>query len=141
VFDLLTLNTIRQGIYDGLIEDSVNKLLKEELIKPQSEESQRFFLADIYYEIMNVSVKDYSIHNLQIVANCFEKAKKISMSNFVKAFENLLSREQTKYLISKLEKEQIVQKEGIGRHTLYNLHKSINYQENIFIQFVNRLSR
>jgi ATP-dependent DNA helicase RecG len=141
VFDLLTLNAIRQGIYDELIEDSVNKLLKEELIKPQSEESERFFLADLYYEIMNISVKDYSIHNLQIVANCFEKAKNISMSNFVKAFENLLSREQIKYLISKLEKAQIVQKEGVGKRTLYSLHKSINPQENIFIQFVNRLSK
>jgi ATP-dependent DNA helicase RecG len=105
VFDLLTLNTIRQGIYNGLIKESVNKLLKEELIKPQSEGSERFFLADLYYEIMNVSVKDYSIHNLQIVANCFEKAKKISMSNFVKAFENILSREQTKYLISAIRRE------------------------------------
>jgi hypothetical protein len=44
-------------------------------------------------------------------------------------------------LISKLEREQIVQKEGIGRHTLYSLHKNINHQENIFIQFVNRLSK
>jgi ATP-dependent DNA helicase RecG len=141
VFDLLTLNTIRQGIYDGLMEDSVNKLLKEELIKPQNEKSKIFFLADLYYEIMNISVKNYSIHYLQIVANCFEKAKKVSMSDFVEVFDNLLSREQIKYLVSKLEKEQIVQKEGVGRHTLYCLHKSINLQGNIFIQFINRLSK
>ncbi|GHV26960.1 hypothetical protein FACS1894176_08360 [Bacteroidia bacterium] len=141
VFDLLTLDKIRQGIYDGLIKESVNKLLREELIKPQSEDSERFFLADLYYEIMNVSVDDYSIHNLQIVVNCFEKTKKIGMSDFVEAFEELLSREQVKYLISKLEKAQLVQKEGVGRYTLYSLHKSINPQENIFIQFVNRLSK
>jgi ATP-dependent DNA helicase RecG len=141
VFDLLTLDKIRQGIFDGLIKESVNKLLNEELIKPQSEDSNRYFLGDLYYEIMNLSLKDYSIHNLQIVVNCFEKAKQIGMSNFVEAFDNILSREQVKYLISKLEKEQIVQKEGLGRHTLYSLHKSINSQENIFIQFVNRLSK
>jgi ATP-dependent DNA helicase RecG len=140
VFDLLTLDKIRQGIYDGLIKDSVNKLLNEELIKPQSEDSNRFFLGDLYYEIMNVSVKDYSIHNLQIVVNCFEKAKKIVMSNFVDAFNNILSRDQVRYFISKLETEQLIQKDGVGRNTLYKLHKSINPQENIFIQFVNRLS-
>jgi hypothetical protein len=34
------------------------------------------------------------------VAGCFEKAKEVSMKDFVDAFENQLSRGQIKYLIN-----------------------------------------
>lgn len=45
--------------------------------------------------------------DLQIVAGCFEKAKEVSMKNFVDAFGSLLIREQIKSLIYRLEKGKV----------------------------------
>ena len=72
---------------------------------------------------------------MQIVAGCFEKAKEVSMKNFVDAFEKLLTREQIKTLIYKLEEDGIIIKDGLGRWTIYKLSKGINDGQNILEQF------
>jgi hypothetical protein len=53
------------------------------------------------------------------------------MNNFVDAFGNSLSRMQIKYLISKLEKEQLITKGGLGRHTRYSVDLSIDTNKTI----------
>ena len=137
IFDLLTLDKIRQGISTDLPESSVEKLQHEGLIKSQSSADKKYVLGDLYYEIAQqpAYIKEYRVKDLQIVAGCFEKAKEVSMKDFVDAFENQLSRGQIKYLILKLEEDSLIVKEGLGRWSVYKLSKKIDNGQNIFKQF------
>ncbi|GHT26425.1 hypothetical protein AGMMS4957_21890 [Bacteroidia bacterium] len=142
VFDLLTLDKVRQGISTDLPEISVEKLQRKGLIKSQSSADKKYVLGDLYFEIAKqpAYIKEYRISDLQIIAGCFEKANNIAMSDFVDAFGNNLSRMQVKYLISKLEEKRFIIKSGLGRHTQYNLDASIDANKNIFEQFIDKLS-
>ena len=137
VFDLLTLNKVRQGISTDLHEVSIEKLQREGLIKSQSSADKKYVLGDLYYEFAKqpAYIKEYRVMDLQIIAGCFEKAEKISMKDFVYAFENQLSRGQIKYLILKLEEKGLIMKEGLGRWVVYKLSEIIDARQNILQQF------
>ncbi|MDR3127665.1 MAG: putative DNA binding domain-containing protein [Tannerellaceae bacterium] len=143
VFDLLTLDRVRQGISSDLPEASVEKLQREGLIKSLSAADRKYVLGDLYYEITKqpAYIKEYRLRDLQIVAGCFEKAQEVSMKDFVDAFDKLLTRGQIKYLILKLEEEKLIQQKGAGRTTLYKLHEKIDNTQNITPQFIERLSK
>jgi ATP-dependent DNA helicase RecG len=143
VFDLLTLDKVRQGISTDLPEASVEKLQREGLIKSLSAADKKYVLGDLYYETAQqpAYVKEHRTKDLQIVASCFENSNNVAMSNFVEAFGSNLSRMQIKYLISKLEEEQLITKSGLGRHTRYNVDLSIDTNKNILEQFIDRLSK
>jgi len=138
VFDLLTLDKVRQGISTDLFETSVEKLQREGLIKSQSSADKKYVLGDLYYEIAKLPayIKDYRARDLQIVAGCFEKATEVSMKEFVDAFDGLLTREQIRYLMSKMEDDLLIAKEGTGRWTKYSVNQRIDIGQNIFMQFV-----
>jgi ATP-dependent DNA helicase RecG len=143
VFDLLTLDKVRQGISTDLFEESVEKLQREGLIKSQSSADKKYVLGDLYYEIAKqpAYIKEYRVRDLQIVADCFEKAKEVSMKSFVEAFGNLLTREQIKTLIYKLEDEKLLIKIKANKYTHYILNKeNIDIQHNIYGQFIEKLS-
>ena len=137
VFDLLTLDKIRQGISTGLYETSVAKLQHEGLIKSQSSADRKYVLGDRYYEIARqpAYIKEYRVSDLQIIADCFQQAKGVSMKEFVDAFGNQLTREQIKTLIYKLESEGLVITNGLGRWTTYQLSEKIDGKQNILKQF------
>ncbi|MDR0863572.1 MAG: putative DNA binding domain-containing protein [Candidatus Symbiothrix sp.] len=143
VFDLLTLNKVRQGISTDLPDSSVEKLQKEGLIKSQSSADRKFVLGDLYYEIAQqpAYIKEYRINDLKIIADCFEKANEVVMSVFVDAFGSNLSRMQIKYLIAKLEEERLIIKSGLGRYTKYNVDVSIDAKNSILKQFIDILSK
>jgi ATP-dependent DNA helicase RecG len=143
VFDLLTLDRVRQGISTDFPEASVEKLQREGLIKSLSAADKKYVLGDLYYEITKqpAYIKEYRLRDLQIVAGCFEKAKEVIMKDFVNAFNNQLSRGQIKYLIIKLEEEKLIEQVGAGRTTLYRLHEKIDDTQNITTQFIERLSK
>ena len=136
VFDLLTLDKVRQGISTDLPAISVEKLLNDGLIKSQSSADKKYVLSDLYYEIARqpAYVKGYRAYDLQIVADCFEKKEEVSMKNFVDAFNGQLSRGQIKYLIQKLEEEGLILKAGRGRWSVYKLSEKIDHRQNILIQ-------
>ena len=73
VFDLLTLDKVRQGISTDLYEASVEKLQREGLIKSQSSADKKYVLGDLYYEITRqpAYIKEYRVRDLQIIAGCF----------------------------------------------------------------------
>jgi ATP-dependent DNA helicase RecG len=143
VFDLLTLDKVRQGISTDLFEESVAKLQREGLIKSQSSADKKYVLGDLYYEITKqpAYIKDYRVRDLQVVAGCFQQAKEVSMKDFVDAFGNQLTREQIKTLIYKLENEKLIEKRGGGRSIKYILNRMIHLESNIFEQFTTNLSQ
>ena len=138
VFDLLTLDKVRQGISTGLFDESVEKLQREGLIKSLSAADKKYVLSDSYYEISKqpAYIKEYRIRDLQLIAGCFEKLKAVSMQNFVAAFENQLTRGQIRYLIWKLEQDKLIEKKGGGRSITYHLSGKINKEESIAKQFI-----
>jgi len=143
VFDLLTLDKVRQGISTDLFEESVEKLQREGLIKSQSSADKKYVLGDLYYEIAKqpAYIKEYRVRDLQIVAGCFEKAKEVSMKDFVSAFDNQLSRGQIKFLILKLEKDNLLSKISAQKYTRYILNDAvIKSNHNIYTQFIEKLS-
>ena len=125
-----------------LPEISVEKLLYEGLIKSQSSADKKYVLSDLYYEIARqpAYIKEYRTCDLQIVAGCFEKAKEVSMKGFVEVFENQLSREQVRYLISKLEENQLVERVGGGRSIKYRLNCNKSIEKSVFEHFRDTLN-
>ena len=143
VFDLLTLDKVRQGISTDLFDASVEKLQREGLIKSLSSADKKYVLGDLYYEITRqpAYIKDYRTRDLQIVAGCFENADEVSMKEFVDAFDKLMTREQVRHLISKLEKEKIFTALKAQKYTRYLLNNEVfNSYENVYHQFVKILS-
>jgi len=143
VFDLLTLDKVRRGISTDLYEVSVEKLQREGLIKSQNWRDKKYVLSDLYYEITKqpAYIKDYRVSDLQIVADCFEKSKEVSMKNFVDAFDEILTREQIKALIYKLESEELLTKIKAQKYTRYMLNnKKIDIQQDIYRQIIEQLS-
>ena len=144
VFDLLTLDKVRQGISTDLYEASVEKLQREGLIKSQSSADKKYVLGDLYYEIAQqpAYIKEYRTRDLQIVAGCFEKAKEVSMKDFVEVFKNQLSRGQIKYLVLKLEEEKLLIKIQAQKYTRYMLNNDvIKSYSNIYEQLIEELSK
>ena len=123
----------RQGISTDLPEQSVEKLHREGLIKSQSPADKKYVLSDLYYEIAQqpAYIKEYRVRDLQIVAACFEKAKEVSMKDFVEAFDGILTREQIRYLISRLEENQLIERLG-GRSIKYRFNKNKNIENTVF---------
>ncbi|MDR1779843.1 MAG: hypothetical protein LBR50_03810 [Tannerella sp.] len=62
------------------------------------------------------------------------------MKIFVEAFGNLLTREQVRYLISKLEEDKLLEREGGGRSIKYRLNSGFIKEGNLFRQFLEKLS-
>jgi hypothetical protein len=142
VFDLLTLDKVRQGISTDLFEESVEKLQREGLIKSLSAADKKYVLGDLYYEITRqpAYIKEYRLRDLQIVAGCFEKKKEVFMKDFVDAFHNQLSRAQVKFLILKLETDKLLTKIKAQKYTHYILNEKMSMQRNVYEQFVENLS-
>jgi len=141
-FDLVTLDKVRQGISTDLFEESVEKLCREGLIKSQSSAEKKYVLCDLYYEIAKqpAYIKAYRVKDLQTVAGCFEKANEVSMKDFVAAFDGQLSKDQVRYLISKLETENLMTVIKAQKYTRYVVNDElIDAKENIFSQFVRLL--
>ena len=63
------------------------------------------------------------------------------MKDFVDAFDNLLTREQIRYLVSKMEENALISKGGSGRWTRYYVNQRIEFGRNIFEQFTKILSQ
>ena len=143
VFDLLTLDNVRQGFSTDLHELSVEKLQREGLIKSQSSADKKYVLADLYYEIAQqpAYINDFRMVDIQIIAGCFEKAKEVSMKDFVDAFDKQLSREQVRYLVSKLEDNQLIERLGGGRSIKYHLNNNMDIEMTVFEYFNKKISQ
>jgi hypothetical protein len=61
------------------------------------------------------------------------------MKNFVDAFDNLLTREQIKSLVYKLENDKLLVKSGGGRSIKYELFDGVDTEKSIIEQFMSKL--
>jgi hypothetical protein len=85
-------------------------------------------------------IKDYRVRDLQVIAGCFEKAKEVSMKDFVDTFDDQLTREQVRYIVSKLEDDKLIERSGGGRSIKYNL-KNTRTGKSVFEYLITEISK
>jgi hypothetical protein len=124
VFDLITLDKIRNGISTGLDSETVQKLLHEGLIKRSGKTTSEIYtLGDKYFEIAQTEdeIEGYRPIYLIKIAEAYKTKEFLSMSDFSVLFEEMLKRTQVKYMIEKLVKDEILFPEGETKGTKYKL--------------------
>ena len=125
VFDLITLDKIRNGISTKLDSDTVQKLLREGLIKRSGKTTSEIYtLGDKYYEIAQTEedIEGYRPIYLSKIAEAYKTKDFLSMADFSVLFEDMLKRTQVKYMVEKLVKDGILYPEGETKGTKYKLN-------------------
>jgi len=125
VFDLITLDKIRRGISNGLNRDIVQKLLTQNVIKRSGKTTSEIYtLGDKYFEITQTEdeISGYRPIYINMIAEGFKQNDILSMNDFTEIFEEKLKRNQVKYMIEKLVKDNLLTPEGTGKGTKYRLN-------------------
>lgn len=125
VFDLITMDKIRRGISSGLDEDVVKKLLSQNVIKRSGKTTSEIYtLGDKYFEITQTEdeIAGYRPIYINMIAEGFQSGNTLSMSGFVEIFEDKLTRDQVRYMIEKLVKDNVLVPKGTGKGTKYKLN-------------------
>ena len=144
VFDLITLDKIRNGISSGLNIDVVQKLLLQKVIKRSGKTTSEIYtLGDKYFEITQTEdeISGYRTIHLNMIAEGYRDVNKLSMSDFIKIFEDKLTRDQVRYMIEKLVNDEVLFSEGKGKGTKYNLNISVFADKNMFDLIKRKLTK
>lgn len=135
VFDLITLDKIRNGISSGLDNDVVNKLLTQKLIKKSGKTTSEIYtLGDKYFEITQTKdeIAGYRPIYLDMIADGYKDKDVLRMNDFTDIFEGKLKRTQVRYMIEKLVKDYVLIPEGKGKGTKYRLKLKDANDDNYF---------
>lgn len=127
VFDLITLDKIRNGISMGLDSETVQKLLHDGLIKRSGKTSSEIYtLGDKYFEIAQTrdEIDGYRPLYISMIVDGYQEKDNLNMSDFVEIFTDRLTRDQVRYMIEKLVKDVVLIPEGTGKGTKYRLNKA-----------------
>ena len=122
--EIISLAKIRDGYSVGLNDEILGRLESEGLIvRIGSGNSKRYLLGELYQNLLDRSSKigNYVISEVQTIVSVLEKQPESRMRDFVKAFEGKFNRSQVKYLVDKLLEDSILEKNGRGSGTKYQL--------------------
>lgn len=125
VFDLITMDKIRRGISSELDADVVQKLLTQNVIKRSGKTTSEIYtLGDRYFDIAQTEdeIAGYRPIYISMIADGYQKKDKLSMGDFVEIFVGRLTRDQIRYMIEKLVKDNVLTPEGTGKGTKYKLN-------------------
>lgn len=132
-FKTIALHNIKEGKSEGINNEILEELEKEELIKRSGgSTSEKYVLADAYFDIKNTpsDIGGFRIIDLERVLNVFKDNPTVKMKDFVSAFDGDLNREQVRYLIDKLV-NVVLDKQGSGSGTTYRLKGGVIDLNNI----------
>ena len=120
-FDWLTLHYIWKGNTEAAYKDSCPKLLEMGLIIEDSYFgyvlSSRYLL---YKPHVRTIAQQYDISHILTVYNVIRRNGEASMSDFVEAFESILTQKQVRNLIEGLCKTPLISSHGNARATRYH---------------------
>lgn len=120
-FDWLTLHYIWKGNIEAAYKDNCSKLLEMGLIIEDSYFgyvlSSRYLL---YKPHVRTIAQRYDISHIQTVYNVIRRNGEASMSDFVEAFDSILTQKQVRTLIEGLCKTPLISSHGNARATRYH---------------------
>lgn len=131
--DIIGLFNIKENKSDKVDKDIIQKLEDFQLIKKSGGiASNKYVLNDEYYELKNSKseVAGFRINDLLIVYSVVSENGIAKMGDFVKAFDNDLTRDQVRYLIEQLT-DRALTKYGEGRTTEYSFSKEFKSLDNL----------
>lgn len=105
--------------------DIVQKLYTQNVIKRSGKTTSEIYtLGDKYFEITQTEDKivGYRPIYLSMIAEGYQSKNKLSVSDFMEIFEDKLTRDQMRYMIEKLVKDDVLTQEGTGKGTKYRLN-------------------
>ena len=132
-FKTIALHNIKEGKSEGINNEILEELEKEELIKRSGgSTSEKYVLADTYFDIKNTpsDIGGFRPIDLTRVLEVIKTNATPKMSDFVEAFKEDLSRDQVRYLIDKLV-DVVLDKKGSGKGTYYQLKGGVIDLNNI----------
>lgn len=141
VEQIITLYRINKNMQTNLDQKIIEELEKANLIEKTSANSHKYILSlqyqSLYEETLRIGTR-YLIEEVKgLVLELQDKRLKIG--DLEVQLSNLLSRNQIKYLLSKLIEDDILRKEGIGKGTYYLIHEQ--YDKLRGSSLVNRIAR
>jgi ATP-dependent DNA helicase RecG len=120
-FDWLTLHYIWKGNAEAVYKESCPKLLEMGLI---AEDAYFGYVLSTHYLLYKPHVKSvagqYDINHIQTVYHVIRRNGDASMSDFVAAFEGVLTQKQVRNLIEGLCKTPLIGSHGNARATRYS---------------------
>ncbi len=126
VFDVISLNKIRQGKSQTVEKESIEALLSRGLIEKRGRTRGTYYiLSKSYYEYSGQEGEysqkdDWGINQvMSVIIPHLTKFTKAKMKDFSKLLEGHLTRRQVRTVIDKLVVSQILIKEGEGASTTY----------------------
>ena len=125
VFDLITLDEIRNGILSDLDVNTVQKLLNQQIIKKSGKTTSEIYtLGNKYFEIKQTEdeIAGYRPIYLKMIAENYKYYDVLNMNDFTEIFDGKLKRNQVRYMIEKLVKDDVLISEGIKKGTKYRLN-------------------
>lgn len=144
VYDILTLNTIRQiKNKQALDKKIVSKLLKNGYIEQRGRTSGTYYILGKDYYEMAGKLSDYSKLTdwdenqvLSMVSSFLSRNKAAKMGDFAQLFAGHLSRKQTRSFIDKLVDSEILSSEGEGKGRTYSLSKKYEMEMSLINEAV-----
>lgn len=128
VFEVISLNEIRQGKSQTVEKDSIEKLLSRGLIEKRGRTRGTYYiLSKSYYEFSGqegeyTQKDDWGINQvMSVIMPHLTKFGKAKMKDFAKLLEGHLTRRQVRTVIEKLVDSQLIIKEGEGASTTYKI--------------------
>lgn len=128
VFDVISLNEIRQGKSQTIEKDYIEKLLSRGLIEKRGRTRGTYYiLSKSYYEFSGQEGEysqkdDWGINQaMSVIIPHLTKFGKAKMKDFAKLLEGHLTRRQVRTIIDKLVDSQLIIKEGEGASTIYKI--------------------
>lgn len=128
VFDVISLNEIRQGKSQTIEKDCIEKLLSRGLIEKRGRTRGTYYiLSKSYYEFSGQEGEysqkdDWGINQaMSVIIPHLTKFGKAKMKDFAKLLEGHLTRRQVRTIIDKLVDSQLIIKEGEGASTIYKI--------------------
>lgn len=128
VFDVISLNEVRQGKSQSVEKDSIEKLLSCGLIEKRGRTRGTYYiLSKSYYEFSSQEGEysqkdDWGINQvMSVIMPHLTKFGKAKMKDFAKLLDGHLTRRQVRTVIDKLVAYQLLIKEGEGASTTYKI--------------------
>lgn len=141
VLEVITLNKIKSNVSKkDLDNEIVSKLLDKKLIEKRGKTNAVYYiLSKDYYEFTDEKAKYYNLQELdenQVLVTILQflsKEGKAKMKDFVGLFEGKLSRKQVRTRVDKLVAKKMLQQEGEGFSSTYEVGE--NYVKEMEVVF------